>query len=104
MSGLNLLVFRGDRRRANGKELKAALIAQLEQLRSSISLPALLDVLLLAGEFECGGDFVYFIEQIGFTDSNYKTFVQQLRIILLQFISEYFKFFAVIGTVCRDHK
>jgi len=53
MSGLNLLVFRGDRRRANGKEMKAALIAQLEQLRSSISLRALLDVLLLAGEFEC---------------------------------------------------
>src|SRR5438309_2307656 len=54
MSGLNLLVFRGDRRRANGKELKAALIAQLEQLRSPISPRALLDVLLLAGEFECG--------------------------------------------------
>jgi hypothetical protein len=54
MSGLNLLVFRGDRRRANGKELKAALIAQLEQLRSPIAPRALLDVLLLAGEFECG--------------------------------------------------
>jgi len=54
MSGLNLLVFRGDRRRVNGKELKAALIAQLEQLRIPISPRALLDVLLLAGEFECG--------------------------------------------------
>jgi hypothetical protein len=54
MSGLNLLVFRGDRRRANGKELKTALIAQLERLRSPISPRALLDVLLLAGEFECG--------------------------------------------------
>ena len=54
MSGLNLLVFRGDRRRANGKELKAAIIAQLEQLRIPISPRALLDVLLLAGEFECG--------------------------------------------------
>ena len=54
MSGLNLLVFRGDRRRVSGKELKAALIARLEQSRSPISPRALLDVLLLAGEFECG--------------------------------------------------
>jgi hypothetical protein len=54
MSGLNLLVFRGDRRRANGQELKAALIARLEQSRSPISSRAMLDVLLLAGEFECG--------------------------------------------------
>jgi len=54
MSGLNLLVFRGDRRRANGKEMKAALIARLEQFRSPISLRAMIDVLLLAGEFECG--------------------------------------------------
>jgi hypothetical protein len=54
MSGLNLLVFRGDRRRASGKEMKAALIAQLEQLRSSFSRRALLGALLLAGEFECG--------------------------------------------------
>ncbi|HET9166418.1 MAG TPA: hypothetical protein VFP11_10500, partial [Candidatus Angelobacter sp.] len=54
MSGLNLLVFRGDRRRVNGKELKATLIAQLEQLRIPISPRALLNVLLLAGEFECG--------------------------------------------------
>jgi adenine/guanine phosphoribosyltransferase-like PRPP-binding protein len=54
MSGLNLLVFRGDRRRANGKELKAALIARLEQLRGPISPRALVDVLLLAGEVECG--------------------------------------------------
>src|SRR5438309_3600992 len=54
MSGLNLLVFRGDRRRASGKEMKAALIARLEQLRSPISPRALLGALLLAGEFECG--------------------------------------------------
>jgi hypothetical protein len=54
MSGLNLLVFRGDRRRAGGKEMKAALIAQLEQLRSSFSRRALLGALLLAGEVECG--------------------------------------------------
>ena len=54
MSGLNLLVFRGDRRRANGKELKAALIARLEQARSPLSNRALLGALLLAGEFECG--------------------------------------------------
>jgi hypothetical protein len=54
MSGLNLLVFRGDRRRVNGNELKVALIARLERLRSPISPRALLDVLLLAGEFECG--------------------------------------------------
>ena len=54
MSGLNLLVFRGDRRRASGKELKAALIAQLEQLRGHFSHQALLGALLLAGEFECG--------------------------------------------------
>ncbi len=54
MSGLNLLVFRGDRRRASGKELKAALIAQLEQLRGRFSHQALLGALLLAGEFECG--------------------------------------------------
>ena len=36
MSGLNLLVFRGDRRRASGKEMKAALIARLEQVRSVV--------------------------------------------------------------------
>ncbi len=54
MSGLNLLVFRGDRRRASGKEMKAALIARLEQLRSALSNRALLGALLLAGEFECG--------------------------------------------------
>lgn len=54
MSGLNLLVFRGDRRHANGKELKAGLIAQLEQLHLHFSRQALLDALLLAGELECG--------------------------------------------------
>ncbi|HEY4675602.1 MAG TPA: hypothetical protein VIJ01_00490 [Candidatus Angelobacter sp.] len=54
MSGLNLLVFREGRRRASGKELKAALIAQLEQLRSHFSRRPLLAALLLAGELECG--------------------------------------------------
>lgn len=54
MSGLNLLVFRGDRRRASGKELKAALTAQLEQVRSRFSHRALVGALLLAGEIECG--------------------------------------------------
>jgi len=54
MSGLNLLVFREDRRRASGKELKAALTAQLEQACSLDSHGALLNALLLAGEIECG--------------------------------------------------
>jgi hypothetical protein len=54
MSGLNLLVFRGDRRRASGKDMKAALIARLEQSRSPLSNRALVGALLLAGEFECG--------------------------------------------------
>jgi hypothetical protein len=59
MSGLNLLVFREDRRRASGKEMKAALIARLEQLRSRGSQRELLSALLLAGEFECGAAGVY---------------------------------------------
>jgi adenine/guanine phosphoribosyltransferase-like PRPP-binding protein len=54
MSGLNLLVFRGDQRRVRGKDLKAALTAQLEQLGSHGSQQALLGALLLAGELECG--------------------------------------------------
>ncbi|HZD08724.1 MAG TPA: hypothetical protein VE176_10775, partial [Candidatus Limnocylindrales bacterium] len=54
MSGLNLLVFRGDQRCASGKELKAALTAQLEQVRSSFSQRDLLGALLRAGELECG--------------------------------------------------
>lgn len=54
MSGLNLLVFRGDRRQTSGKELKAALTAQLEQLLTHDSQQAILSALLLAGEFECG--------------------------------------------------
>jgi hypothetical protein len=32
MIGLNLLVFRGDQRRASGQGLNAALTAQIEQL------------------------------------------------------------------------
>jgi hypothetical protein len=54
MSGLNLLVFRGDRRRASGKELKADLTAQLEQMCSRFSERDLLGALLRAGELECG--------------------------------------------------
>src|ERR1051325_5760709 len=59
MSGLNLLVFRGDQRRASGQELKAALTAQIEQLCRHSSQRTLLNALLQAGELECGfGDFV----------------------------------------------
>ncbi|HEY2170244.1 MAG TPA: hypothetical protein VGJ30_11510 [Candidatus Angelobacter sp.] len=54
MSGLNLLVFRGDRRRASGKKLKAAITAHLEQLCGHHSQRTLLSALLLAGELECG--------------------------------------------------
>ena len=54
MSGLNLLVFREDRRRASGKELTAALTAQLEQLCGHFSQQRLLTAQLLAGEIECG--------------------------------------------------
>jgi hypothetical protein len=54
MSGLNLLVFREDRRHASGKELKAALTAHLEQGCSHGSRRACLSALLLAGELECG--------------------------------------------------
>ncbi len=54
MSGLNLLVFREDRRRASGKELKAAITAQLEQFCGHFSQRALLTAHLLAGELECG--------------------------------------------------
>jgi hypothetical protein len=53
MSGLNLLVFREDRRRASGKELKAALTAQLEQACGHFSQRTLLGALLQAGELEC---------------------------------------------------
>jgi hypothetical protein len=54
MSGLNLLVFRGDQRRASGKELKAVLTAQLEQVCNHFTPQDLLGVLLRAGELECG--------------------------------------------------
>jgi hypothetical protein len=54
MSGLNLLVFREDRRRASGKELKAALTAELEQLCNHFSRRTLVGALLQAGELECG--------------------------------------------------
>jgi hypothetical protein len=54
MSGLNLLVFREYRRRASGKELKAALTAHLEQACGHFSQRTLLGALLQAGELECG--------------------------------------------------
>ena len=54
MSGMNLLVFREDQRRASGQELKTALTAQLEQVCGYGSQEAVLDALLLAGELECG--------------------------------------------------
>jgi hypothetical protein len=54
MSGMNLLVFREDQRRASGQELKTALTAQLEQVCGHGSQEAVLDALLLAGELECG--------------------------------------------------
>jgi hypothetical protein len=54
MSGLNLLVFRGDQRRASGQELKAALTAQIEQLCGFGLQRKLLGALLLTGELECG--------------------------------------------------
>ncbi len=54
MSGLNLLVFREDQRRASGKELKAAITAQLEQFCGHLSQRTLLAAQLLAGELECG--------------------------------------------------
>jgi len=54
MSGMNLLVFREDQRRASGQELKTAVTAQLEQVCGHCSQEAVLDALLLAGELECG--------------------------------------------------
>jgi hypothetical protein len=58
MSGLNLLVFRGDQRHIHGQELKSALVSQLEQLSGTCSATAnpdaLTRALLLAGELECG--------------------------------------------------
>jgi hypothetical protein len=54
MSGLNLLVFRGDQRRVCGDELKAALIEQLRLVCGDNSRDRLIGALLLAGELECG--------------------------------------------------
>jgi hypothetical protein len=53
MSALNLLVFRGDQRRASGQDLKTALASQLERLCGCYSHEALVGSLLLAGELEC---------------------------------------------------
>jgi hypothetical protein len=54
MSGLNLLVFRGDQWRVSGQDLKAALTAQLRQLCGPCSPDGFLVALLRAGELECG--------------------------------------------------
>src|SRR5882762_5881499 len=54
MSGLNLLVFREDQRRASGQELKTAVTARLEQACGRCSQEDVLGALLLAGELECG--------------------------------------------------
>jgi hypothetical protein len=54
MSGLNLLVFRGSRRRVCGHELKAALADQLRLLCGGNSRELLIGALLRAGEIECG--------------------------------------------------
>ncbi|HEX9255000.1 MAG TPA: hypothetical protein VF938_05620, partial [Candidatus Angelobacter sp.] len=54
MRGLNLLVFRGDRRRVCGYTLKAALIEQLRLLCGDNSREQLIGALLRVGELECG--------------------------------------------------
>lgn len=54
MSGLNLLVFRGDQRRVCGHKLKAALVEQLQLLCGDNSRERLIGALLRAGELECG--------------------------------------------------
>jgi hypothetical protein len=54
MRGLNLLVFRGDRRRVRGHELKAELAEQLLLLCGDYSRERLIGALLRAGELECG--------------------------------------------------
>jgi hypothetical protein len=50
---LNLLVFREDRRRVRGAELKAALLRDLDFLRGPGSLDQITSLLLRAGELEC---------------------------------------------------
>ena len=52
-SGLNLMVFREDRRCVRGMELKAALLRDLEGLRGRVSSEQLTRSLLRAGELEC---------------------------------------------------
>ena len=51
---LNLLVFREDRRRVNGVELKSALRQELESPTLNGSRDQLISTLLRAGELECG--------------------------------------------------
>jgi hypothetical protein len=50
---LNLLVFREDRRRVRGAELKAALLRDLDLLHGHSSLDEITSILLRAGELEC---------------------------------------------------
>jgi hypothetical protein len=50
---LNLLVFREDRRRVRGEELKGVLLRDLESLRSHRSPDHIASTLLRAGELEC---------------------------------------------------
>ena len=54
MSGVNLLVFRGDQRRLCGHKLKAELAEQLWLLCGDNSRERLIGALLRAGELECG--------------------------------------------------
>src|SRR5260370_3027419 len=53
-AALNLLVFRDDRRRVSGLQLKSALIRQIQNLRRASSADQLINALLRAGELECG--------------------------------------------------
>src|SRR6478609_1365231 len=54
MSGLNLLVFRGDQRCVRGHKLKAELAEQLRLFCGDNSRERLIAALLRAGELECG--------------------------------------------------
>src|SRR5260370_8487816 len=53
-AALNLLVFRDDRRRVSGLQLKSALIRQIQNLRRASSADQLINALLRAGELDCG--------------------------------------------------
>src|SRR5260370_1093004 len=53
-AALNLLVFRDDRRRVSGLQLKSAVIRQIQNLRRASSADHVINALLRAGELECG--------------------------------------------------